>query len=142
ASLYESDFAPIKPYCDVLLSGSAYASNGTPTERVRVSLRVASMAKSFDVVGNRTWRVGALLYSPSRIEPFVRMRISYNNAFGGIDQTNPEAIQFYPANHVGVGFHADTSERSMGGRPLPNTEEVGKPVSSPHGRYKPMAFGP
>src|SRR5262245_51324381 len=61
APLYEIDYAPRKPRCDVLLNGSAYAPGGKPTTRVNVSLRVATMIKSFDVVGNRVWQRGLVL---------------------------------------------------------------------------------
>src|SRR5205823_6069892 len=49
--MYEIDFAPRKPRCDVLLNGSAYAPDGKPIERLTVSLRVGGLTKSFDVVG-------------------------------------------------------------------------------------------
>ena len=58
APLYEIDFARRKQHCDVILNGSAYAPGGRPTERVKVSLRVGSWRKSFDVVGNRIWKRG------------------------------------------------------------------------------------
>src|ERR1700674_389857 len=45
APIYESDYTPVKPRCDVLLLGSAYAPDGRPADRVRVSLRVAQMHK-------------------------------------------------------------------------------------------------
>ena len=48
APLYESDYAPRKPRCDVLLNGSAYVPGGRPTERVTVALKVGSWSKSFD----------------------------------------------------------------------------------------------
>ena len=35
APVYEVDFAPRKPRCDVLLVGSAYAPEGRPATRVR-----------------------------------------------------------------------------------------------------------
>ena len=60
APLYENDFAPQKPHCDVLLNGSAYTPRGAPMPRVRVSLSVGSWSKSFDVVGNRTWQSSAV----------------------------------------------------------------------------------
>src|SRR6476659_818338 len=60
APVAEIDCAHQKPRCDVLLNGSAYAPNGRPAERVTVSLRVGAMRKSFDVVGDRVWRAGAL----------------------------------------------------------------------------------
>ena len=34
APVFEADFAPRKPMCDVLLLGSAYAPRGRPTTRV------------------------------------------------------------------------------------------------------------
>src|SRR6266545_1554156 len=49
APRYESDFAPIKPRCDVLLNGSAYAPGGDPTTRLEVGLRVGDMSKMFAV---------------------------------------------------------------------------------------------
>src|SRR5271166_6340069 len=56
APLYESDYPPHKPRCDVLLNGSAYAPDGKPATRVVVGLRIGTMAKSFEVVGKRVWR--------------------------------------------------------------------------------------
>src|SRR5579885_443344 len=55
APVAESDFAPRKPKCDVILNGSAYAPGGKPAEVVPVLLQVGSMSKSFNVVGNRAW---------------------------------------------------------------------------------------
>ena len=141
ATIHESDYPPFKPRCDVLLNGSAYAPGGNPVERVTVSLRVGSMTKSFDVVGKSKWKSGLLTYTMSAAEPFTKMPISYDNAFGGVDKANPEKLHFYPTNHAGVGYHADTSAKAMDGKPLPNTVEKGKTISSPDGKYKPMAFG-
>src|SRR5581483_6496025 len=56
APVYESDYAPVKPRCDVTLLGAAYAPPGRAARRVRVSLRVGSMHKQFDVVGRRVWK--------------------------------------------------------------------------------------
>ncbi len=53
APLYEIDFAPRKPRCDVLLNGSCYAPGGEAATQVRVEMRVASLTKSFNVVGRR-----------------------------------------------------------------------------------------
>src|SRR5262249_46563105 len=48
APLYEIDFAPRKPRCDVLLNGSAYAPGGKPAERAQVTLQVGALTKSFN----------------------------------------------------------------------------------------------
>jgi hypothetical protein len=144
APLYESDYAHRKPKCDVLLNGSAYAPGGKPAQRVRVTLQVGPASKSFDVVGNRVWQAGLLYFAASNPEPFTVMPISYNNAFGGVDrsQEDPAKHRWYPLNHAGVGYHEYTSAKYMDGKPLPNTEEPGHPITNPKGKYRPMAFGP
>jgi hypothetical protein len=144
APFYESDYAPRKPRCDVLLNGSAYAPGGMPTDRVTVSLRVGSMQKSFDVVGNRYWKKGVLLVGATAPEPLTVMPISYNNAFGGVDRSEEDPLKhrWYPTNHAGVGYHEHYDAKYIDGKPLPNTEETGRHVTDPRGKYKPMAFGP
>jgi hypothetical protein len=144
ATLYELDFAPRKPRCDVLLNGSAYAPGGKPAERVAVTLQVGALAKTFNVVGNRVYKAGALYMAVSGITPFTVMPISYNNAFGGVDRSNPDPAKhhWYLSNHAGVGFHVDTSAKALNDKPLPNTEEVGNPITKSSAKPRPMAFGP
>lgn len=141
--VYESEYAPRKLRCDVLLNGSAYAPNGKPAPRVTVSLRVGTVNKSFDVVGNRTWNSTLLGLGSSPIAPFTVMPFSYDVAFGGIDKTvtDPDKQKSYLPNHVGKGYHDNINPTAIVGQPLPNTEETGKPITSPRGTYKPMAFG-
>ena len=143
APLYEYDYAPVKSRCDVLLNGSAYASVGGTARRLAVSLRVGSLFKSFDVIGNRHW-VGAVVgVVASPPEPFRSMPISYDRAFGGIDAAHPDPARhrYYERNHAGVGFHQNTGREFIDGTPLPNTEESGQTVVDPRGNYRPMAFG-
>jgi hypothetical protein len=144
APVYESEYAPVKPHCDVLLLGSAYAPRGRPTERVKVSLRVGQMHKEFDVVGNRVWNNGMFGLIATQPQPFTVMPISYDTAFGGVDTLDPDPgkHQAYFPNLVGKGFHPGSKADLIDGKPLPNTEEPGKPVTSPKGSYRPMAFGP
>ncbi|HTT22313.1 MAG TPA: DUF2169 domain-containing protein [Candidatus Sulfotelmatobacter sp.] len=144
APIYEYDFAPLKPKCDVLLNGSAYAPQARSATRVRVSLEMGPISKSFDVVGNRLWVAGMLGTMPSEPEPFTVMPISYDKAFGGIDVTHPDPAKhrYYEQNHAGVGFHQQSGREFIDGTPLPNTEESGRPVMDARGSYRPMAFGP
>lgn len=143
APLYEVDYAPHKARCDVLLNGSAYAPNARPTKKVPVRLRVGSMVKEFDVIGDRTWQVSKAGYTHSFPQPFTVMPISYDVAFGGSDDQHPNKNKHsaYMPNTVGRGYHVNTSHELMHGTPLPNTEERGKSVSLPAGKYRPMAFG-
>ncbi len=143
APRYESDYALIKPRCDVLLHGSAYAPGGRPIPRVQVSMRIGPLVKTFDVVGQRTWEAGLLAVSPGPVEPFFVMPFSYDNAFGGTDTSDPDSTKHvvYHPNPVGRGF-GRRSSRAMVGKPLPNTEETGRPVTDPQQKYRPMAYGP
>jgi hypothetical protein len=144
APIYEFDYAHRKPRCDVLLNGSAYAPGGRPVKHLTVELRVGAMKKSFDVVGNRVWKAGFPYLYASDPEPFAIMSISYDTAFGGVDKfdEDPAKHRWYPSNHAGVGYSAHVRPKALNDKPLPNTQETGKPISSPQGNYKPMAFGP
>ncbi|GGD74537.1 DUF2169 family type VI secretion system accessory protein [Caballeronia grimmiae] len=144
APLYEMDFAARKRACDVLLIGSAHAPDGRQATRVRVGVRVGPMNKSFDVVGDRIWRSGVRGISVSEPQPFARMPISYDVAFGGADLHSDDQSQHdaYPSNPVGRGWHKYLKAAWVDGRPLPNTQAIEKAVASPSGTYEPMALGP
>jgi hypothetical protein len=144
ATLVECDYALEKPYCDVLLNGAAYAPGGRPVERIAVGLQVGAMRKSFAVWGNREWRAAGVGYAPGGPEPFTRLPISYDNAFGGTDERmrDPAQVRSYLANPVGCGWHHHIYRELVVGAPVSNTEEIRDPVRDPGGRYRPMAFGP
>ncbi|WP_157269369.1 DUF2169 family type VI secretion system accessory protein [Azohydromonas aeria] len=144
APVHEVDFAPRKPACDVLLLGSAHAPAGRAVTRLSVGLRVGTMHKQFEVVGDRVWEAGVSGIRPSAPRPFVRMPISYDVAFGGADREpeDPAEHDAYGPNPVGRGWRKHLKSAWVDGRPLPNTEAAGEPVSWPAGRYRPMAFGP
>ncbi|MFO7561942.1 MAG: DUF2169 domain-containing protein [Enhygromyxa sp.] len=141
APLYETDFAHHKPVCDVLLNGSAWAPNGVPAASVEVGLQVGPMRKTFEVVGNRAWSYSRLSGTyVSQPQPFTRLPISYDVAFGGTDTTDPDDVATYLENPVGRGFGRHPA--AIDGALLPNTQATGESVTSPTGKYRPMAFGP
>ncbi|SDE48205.1 hypothetical protein SAMN05421538_10730 [Paracoccus isoporae] len=144
AVTWESDFAFRKGRCDVVLQGAAYAPGGRPAERVRVGVKVGVWSKQFDVVGPREWRVIGPAVTATRPYPFTRQTFSYDTAFGGTDRADPqdETAPAYADNPVGLGFASVRSQSRLPGRPLPNTEAVDEPVTSPYGSYRPMALGP
>jgi len=144
ATLHESDYAPFKPRCDVLLNGSAHAPQGRPAKEVRVGLRVGSMQKSFNVVGDRHWDKGLLSVAPSHPVAFTRMPISYDRAYGGqdADEKHPKKKRAFMDNPIGVGYYPLTKGKALVGKPLPNTEEPGRRVKSRSGKYRPMSLGP
>jgi hypothetical protein len=142
--VYETDYAPCKAMCDVLVNGSAYAPGEKPAQEVIVALRMGALSKSFRVLGSRVWRKKLTGISPGQPQPFVKMPISYDNAFGGTDcrSADPRKHATCAQNHVGRGFQTVFSARYLDGAPLCNTEEIDHPVTDPSGRYRPMSFGP
>ncbi len=144
ATLWETDFAFRKACCDVVLQGAAHAPGGKPAERVRVGVKVGDWSKQLDVVGQREWRTLGPSIAATKPYPFTRQPFSYDTAFGGPDRSDPEekAPHVYRDNPVGIGFATVTNQSKLTGQPLPNTEAVGDEVTSPYGKYRPMALGP
>ena len=138
----ECDWAPRKPRCDILLNGSAYAPGGKPAQRVQVGIKVGNWQKVFMVVGDRVWRGGPVPRAGTP-EPFEVMPISYDRAFGGVDNFHPDPAQHrtYLPNPVGRGYHRLLEPYLVDNTPLPNTEEGNAPVTTPNGDYRPMSFG-
>jgi hypothetical protein len=140
----EVDFAPRKLRCDVLVSGSAHAPHGDPTQHVAVGVRLGHWKKVFSVVGDRHWEAGLSGCRASLPLPFVTKAITYDVAFGGVDERHEDPARHaaYMANPVGRGWHRNLQARFVDGAPLPNTEELDRPVDAPDGVFAPMALGP
>jgi hypothetical protein len=138
----ECDWAPHKPRCDLLLNGSAYAPGGKPVQRVQVGIKVGGWQKVFMVLGDRNWRGGPVPRAGAP-EPFEVMPISYDRAFGGVDNFHPDPAQHrtYLPNPVGRGYHRLLEPYLVDNTPLPNTEETNAPVTTPNGDYRSMSFG-
>jgi hypothetical protein len=142
--VYESDVAPRKPRCDVLLNGSAHAPGGRPVTRLPVTLQVGGFAKAFMIVGDRYWLKSLNSIRATAPRPFLIMPITYERAFGGVDASsrNPAEHETFRPNPAGRGFYRRPSADALDGKPLPNTEELDNPFKRPDGSYRPMAFGP
>ena len=146
APILEADFAPRKRNCDVLLYGSAFAPGGRPVDRVTVGIKIGQWRKAFAVVGDRQWTasLSGLGITSTGPAPFVRKRVSYDVAFGGVDSTHsdPAKQSAYGPNPVGRGWHRQPDVKGLEGLPLPNTEELERSVVTANGSYVPMALGP
>jgi len=144
APRYESDFAPLKRRCDVLLNGSAYAPGGQPATAVDVGIRLGRVSKIFTVAGSRRWRAVGDDIGMTAPQAFTVKPVGYDLAFGGVDNghEDPARHDACYANPVGRGFHRELDAGLIDGTPLPNTQERGAPVLRPDGDYRPMAFGP
>jgi len=144
AVTYESEYAPFKHRCDVLVNGSACAPAGSQVSSLEVGIKIASITKTIDVIGNRFWFTGTGGIGVTSPQPFAKMPIDYNVAFGGIDDFHPEPDKrdAYMANPFGKGFHRQLQNELVHNTPLPNTQERGVTVSYPDKEYRPVAFGP
>ncbi len=122
---YSSDFADWKPNLDLLLKGSAYPPGG-PDIACAVRFAVGEWSKTLRVVGPRTFRPGLLFGGRATDpEPFSRMPLSWENAYGGPD---------YALNPVGRGH---------GSPELPTIEDPKRPVTKQgERRVTPVGFGP
>ena len=82
--IFAGDYAPFKPRTDVTLHAAAYAPTRGKTTKLRVTFGVGSWRKSLDLVGDRIWQRNRTL-ELSEPQPFSRMPIRLENAFGGLD---------------------------------------------------------
>jgi uncharacterized protein YjbI with pentapeptide repeats len=102
---------------EVLCEGFAFSSEPVIARQTR--LQFETIDKKLYVIGDRTWGVGGA----SQPKPFQKMRLSWENAFGGEGDTK---------NPVGKG-RKDT---------LPNVEWPNKLVKSPRDDISPAGYGP
>ncbi|WPO48193.1 DUF2169 domain-containing protein [Pseudomonas sp. S1Bt23] len=145
APLQEMDFAPVKPCCDVLVRGKAYAPGGRPVTQLTAGIRVGQMSKAFSVLGPRQWQSGLLGVAPGLPQPFTEQDISYARAFGGSHPiaNDPQLRHCYLDNPTGCGWYPRSADSAdIVGMPMPSTEELGKPIDSPSGNFRSMALGP
>lgn len=138
---YEPEVAFFKPATDVVLVGHAYAPSAD-TRELKVELQVGPLRKVVQVLGERVWFKSLGHVSMTRPQPFERMPLCYERAFGGGDRSHPDASRhtFEPRNPVGVGFRAHPSHFEEGLR-LPNLEDPEAPLRRFGQVVVPTGFG-
>lgn len=136
----EPEVAFTKPGTDCVLQGHAVAAR--PATQVEVGFRVGALTKVARVTGDRRWEPALLGARMSRPEPFERMPLVYERAFGGWDRTpeKEEHHQCEPRNPVGTGFMARKG-KVVPGALLPNIEDPREPQTSHGGRAAVVGFG-
>jgi hypothetical protein len=139
--LYESDLVHTKPTTDILIHGHAYAPQGRRATHVDVTMKVANIVKTLRVFGDRYWDRGPTDLKITNPEPFEKIPITYERAFGGVDQKSNNPSQGWePRNPVGIGF-ATAPERLIGQK-APNVEDPEALITSWEQRPRPAGFGP
>ena len=126
---HECDFAPVKPFTDVLLHGHAVSPTERPIARMSVRVEMPGRVKEAHIIGERTWERGltGLIQTPPR--PFTRMPLRFERTFGGTDQSHhdPRRHGSDLRNPVGVGFFCAPNSAAAAGAPLPNIEDPRSP---------------
>ena len=128
---FESDFIPFKIATDVVLNGFAYAPNGTPCRELIAGIQVGEVAKRIYVVGDRT-----AIHNAGRQprftepEPFDRMPLQYERAYGGIDVFSDRKTSYvYGRNPLGLGFVVSNMREAVQDKSLPNIEDPDDRIS-------------
>ena len=103
--LQESDLSPVKPRCDVIINGTAYAPGGIASEQFAVSVHPATpdgevlLDKTLLIRGESEYQLENA-HSPftrwkqSRPATFTELELDYSHSFGGecrIDNDHPNA---------------------------------------------------
>jgi hypothetical protein len=135
----EPQTAFTKPATDIVLIGHAF-SVGQPT--VDVTLEVANLRQTARVFGDRYWIKSLGFVSTTPPEPFEKIPLVYERAFGGWDRTNPDPSRhcFESRNPIGTGFRSKHGKFEDGVR-MPNIENP-KDLLSEYGQIvPPVGFG-
>jgi len=134
---YDVDLVPGKTTTDVTVLGDACAPEGRPVTELEVGFRVGPVSKLLHVSGDRAWHSSAV----TRAEPFVRMPLVYERAYGGIDRLSKQRDRDFDwRNPVGTGFAM--SRDSATGVRLPNIEYPHARITRWSDRPAPAGFGP
>ncbi len=128
----EMDIVPIKRSTDLIVHALAYGG-GAPT--CLASIAVAGRTVAYRIFGDRRCAYGgpgSLRFSDP--EPREAIPICYENAYGGVDETEPVPAPatladcfrrhpgVYPRNTVGRGYVVRERREALDGLLLPNVE--------------------
>ncbi|WP_333498799.1 DUF2169 family type VI secretion system accessory protein [Kluyvera sp. CHPC 1.2972] len=89
--LRESDLAPLKPACDIIINGTAYTPDGIAVPEITAGLLMRSSTgevlidKKLRITGRRFFRQQPLTgqWYETEPEPFTSLPLDYRYAFGG-----------------------------------------------------------
>jgi hypothetical protein len=121
----ESDYAPFKPKCDVILANAvAHSPTGKPMDRWAVGFRFGdAIEKRIQVVGPRHFERSIVTLGTNRLSaptPCLRVPIAYELAYGGpntVDahlhaQANGDSLpDFFEINPIGTGRYGKKRDR-------------------------------
>jgi hypothetical protein len=146
---WDNDLFSLKTLTDVVVQGSAQ-TYGAPRSETTVELKFANIHRKINVFGDRIvyWSNGKPLFTQP--EPFEKLPIRYDRAYGGLDRValqryeDPVAKLFtsvrpewqlettspfhYPRNPSGKGYVITGDRESLEGLSIPNLEWHNDPL--------------
>lgn len=138
---YEPEIALCKLATDVVLIGHAHPSGGGATQ-IDVGIKVGPVQKVAKVFGDRYWIRTKQTVQMSRTDELGRVALTWENAFGGQDETRstPEGALLEPRNPVGTGF-GKPLEKDGAHLKLPNIEDPRQLINGYGVVVAPCGFG-
>ena len=135
--LYPADICPFKPGTDVFVVAKAFAPRNVATPTFDVLVNVGPLEKAVRVFGLRVWEAnGAGLSAP---RPVSEVELRYENAWGGFDDSDPEAVVEEPRNPVGLGVARNPADLTH--RVAPCLEDPAVPIQNHRTRPPPASVG-
>ena len=140
---YPAEPHPEKPGTDVILIGEACAPEGSLVTEMFVGVSAAGRKRIMKVSGNRCWKKGLLTTNLSDPEPFDRMPIVYERAYGGMHLIDAEdgLILSEQRNPVGMGFAGKRCSKELEKTGVPNIEDPERLMKSPADKSRPVGYG-
>ncbi|WP_067064992.1 DUF2169 family type VI secretion system accessory protein [Roseateles chitosanitabidus] len=135
-----ADYGLPKPGTDFVLSGHAVPPSGSTATQMDVGIRVRDRIKLLRVHGPRVWTRHFGSIGPGDSGPLERTPLAWSRAYGGADFSDPARPLEDARNPVGSGVsrHPET----LVGRPAPQIEAPGEPVTATGGRHVPAGCAP
>ena len=134
--LRDNEFVCDHPGTAVTLNATAHAPSEKEVTQLEVGVRLGSLTHRLRVVGDRSWgsRLGKRLV-PSAPQPFVRMPITWERAYGGVC---PRTGAAHAANPIGRGWFTEPADAV--GTALPNVEWPDAPTAAPGTALEPAGM--
>lgn len=141
---FESDWAYYKPYCDVIVKGSAHAPEGHQVTNMGVAIRINECFKKIKIIGNRYWEKKIQGLRLSAAEPFTKMPITYSRSYGGTWHSDEDSKfnACFADNPIGRGFAHQRHKSYLVNKLSFNIAPVNYTGSRRHHSAAPISFGP
>lgn len=131
---YPADIVFSKSGTDVIINGHAYNGRQGVND---IAFQAGPVEKAIRVFGPRYWDIALLGARMTEPEPFDRMPLAYENAYGGACEDEKAGKRVYEFNPVGAGFALTWRD----GLAAPNLEYPRELIKSIKDRPRPASFG-